>query len=250
MVVGVNPQEAANHPEILNYLVDNKVPIEERPMEIGDFTVEGLEEALLIERKSLQDFYSSLLDRRLFDQAKWMAENKGKGYTPIEIVELNGLGNLVFDSKTRKRKFVETWVFKENEARFYSAQVGLAKFGVGLVLTSDPLGTARFLRQQNDKLGEPKERKEYPERGGFRKNMSLKERKLYLVEAFGLEVGKALARDYPNVAAMTHELGYGQLMRKDMTPEALINNIANIKLDSGRRIGPVKAKQIFEVCFT
>lgn len=66
---------------VTNILHDKGVDVRLLDLEIGDFVVS---DAVCIERKTFNDFVSSVIDGRLFQQAKRMKENYEK---PIVIIE-------------------------------------------------------------------------------------------------------------------------------------------------------------------
>jgi ERCC4-type nuclease len=222
--------------------------------ELGtDFVVNGLEKSRMYERKELKDFLASIHDGRIFEQLKDLSNNKN-AYEPFIILE--GLG--FYDWTVKKWKSLADYFGEHPERKmsFFEALTTFRAFGVGLVITLDKIDTALFLTHQNIKLGKPKEKKEFPERRGFRKDWDNEKKKQYLFEAFGPTTGKALLREYRSPAGMITMLislhaskgdyEWSEVLRRG----EVVADIANIKLSSGRRIGTAKATEIFQVLFS
>jgi ERCC4-type nuclease len=224
MTLIVNKQES----ETLRGLLPLDVVIDSA---IGtDSIIQGLEKNRMYERKELKDFMASIQDGRIFEQLKELSNNKEE-YEPFLIIE--GFGFYYWTAKrwVNLRQYFD--LHPDRELAFYSVLTAIKAFNVGLVWTTDKKGTATFLIHENEKLGKAKEKKEYPERRGFKKDWDNEKKKLYLLEAFGPATAKALIKEYKTVGRI------GQ--------EADFVGIANVKLASGRRIGASKALEIFEV---
>ena len=226
IMLGVNSQEY----EILKaWLPPDTVVV--KPEELGtDAVVNGLETNRMYERKELEDFIASVIDRRIFEQLKTLSDNIANGYEPFVILEGQGF----YDWSQKKWVSLKQWLeaHPERKMAFFEALTAFRAFKVGLVLTMDKQDTALYLSFENSKLGKPKEKKEYPERGGFRKDMTVAQKQEYWMDAFGHETGKALT---PVVIAAFKDLSI---------PE---DSIANLTLKSGRHIGEKKAKEILQV---
>jgi len=67
--------------EVIDYLKKLDATVNERGLEIGDFIIS---DDVVIERKTHSDFISSIIDGRLFEQAKCMKENFNKSIVIIE----------------------------------------------------------------------------------------------------------------------------------------------------------------------
>lgn len=203
-----------------------------------DAIVQGIEKSRAFERKDLRDFMHSIRDGRLFEQLKELSNNKEE-YEPFIIIE--GLG--FWDVQSRKylnlKAFFET--YPEKKMSFYEALVAFRSFGVGLVWTVDKADTALFLTYENMKLGKPKIKRDYPERRGFRKNWSVKQKQEYLFDAFGHETGKSLMA-VGGIPTLFH-------WQHGLSDSEMIDRLSDVKLGSGRRIGKTKAKEIWEVLF-
>jgi ERCC4-type nuclease len=242
-VLYVNTQEAETLKE---WLPPDTVVV--KPEELGtDAVVQGLEKNRMYERKELRDFLASVVDRRIFDQLKTLGNNRDNGYEPFIILEGQGF----YDFETKKWYSLKAWfeLHPERKMSFYEALTAFRAFGVGLVLTTDTADTALYLVYENEKLGKPREKKEYPERGGFRRDWDTAKKKEYLMEAFGPKVGKALNKEFFNLRGLVEDMFVVDAIDWK-TPEEIVAMIAEVRLDSGRRIGTVKAKEIYEVLFT
>ena len=245
----VNSQEA----EILKGLLPPDTVVV-KPEELGtDAVVQGLEKNRMYERKDLKDFLASVQDKRIFEQLKDLSNNRN-AYEPFVILE--GLG--FYDWTIKKWMRLDDYFVSHPERKmsFYEALTAFKAFNVGLVITMDKADTALFLTHQNLKLGKPKEKREFPERKGFRRDWDNEKKKQYLFEAFGPTTGKALLREYRSPAGMITMLislhapkgdyEWSEVLRRG----EVVADIANIKLSSGRRIGTVKATEIFQVLFS
>jgi ERCC4-type nuclease len=200
--------------------------------EIGtDIIIQGVEKNRMYERKELKDFLASVHDGRIFEQLKDLSNNKD-AYEPFIILE--GLG--FYDWSVKKWLSLSDYFshHPERKMAFYEVLTAFRAFGVGLVITTDKYDTALFLTHQNVKLGKPKVKKEYPERRGFKRDWDNEKKKLYFMEAFGHETGKALLREFKRV---------------DVIPRD-VEMLAEIRLGSGRRIGKTKAEEIYDVIHT
>jgi ERCC4-type nuclease len=218
-----------------------------KPEDLGtDAVVNGLEKNRMYERKECKDLVASTHDGRIWSQLKTLSDNIENGYEPFIIME--GLG--FYDWTEKKWKSLKQYFddHPERKMSFFEAMAAFRAFRVGLVITMDKQDTALFLSYEKAKLGKPKEKKEYPERGGFRRDWDIAKKKEYLFECFGPKVGKALVAEYQTVANLI--LKNQSLVEPEFTGEEIMKRLADIKLDSGRRIGTVKGKEIYEVLFT
>jgi ERCC4-type nuclease len=216
--------------------------------ELGtDAVVNGLEKNRMYERKELKDFIASVIDRRIFDQLKVLSDNIANGYEPFVILEGQGF----YDWSAKRWLSLKQWMelHPDRKMAFYEALTAFRAFNVGLVITVDKQDTALYLSYEMARLGKPKEKKEYPERGGFRRDWDTPKKKEYLMEAFGPKVGKALLKNFFSVRDLIENFFTVDAIDWD-TPEEIQQKLADIKLESGRRIGTVKAKEIYEVLFT
>jgi ERCC4-type nuclease len=184
----IDSREASKHKDIINFLKNHNITYQIDTLEVGDFLIQGIEKNLVIERKTLSDFLGSMKDGRLWEQLK--ALSNAEGYAPFLIIE----GTYIFDPALKKPIAFGTYLKKYSsiELSFYSAIYACASFNVKLLLTKDVTGTALLLRHLSDKLGMPKEKKEYPLRSGFKKDWSLQKKRLYLFECFGVQMALAL----------------------------------------------------------
>lgn len=224
MTLFVNKQE---YETLKEWLPPDTVVV--KAEELGtDAVVQGVEKSRMYERKELKDFLASVHDGRIFEQLKDLSNNK-ENYEPFVILE--GLG--FYDWTVKKWKSLREYFVEHPERKlsFFEALAAFRAFGVGLIITTDKSDTALFLTHQNAKLGKPKEKKEYPERRGFRRDWDNEKKKLYLLEAFGHETAKALLAKYQRV---------------DLIPLT----VDDVKLASGRSIGKAKGREIFEVLHT
>ena len=151
-------------PEILKNL---GCKVEERNLEIGDYLTEG---NVCIERKTFQDFVSSIVDGRLFSQARELKEKYGKSIIVIEGSEYYGNVNI---------------------NAVYGAIASIAlDYAIPLVFLRNQAEVARFLfilAKREEKSGK-KEKIQLHRK----KPKSIKEMQEYLVASFpGISAGLA-----------------------------------------------------------
>lgn len=208
-----------------------------------DFIIQGLEKNRAYERKDLRDFLASIKDGRIWEQLKMLSDNKEE-YESYIILEGTGFYDFTEKRWVSLKQYFD--LHPDRKMAFYEALVAFRAFNVGLVLTMDRQDTALFLSFENAKLGKAKEKREYPQRAGFRRDWDTPKKQEYLLECFGPKAGKALLKALgPNWG---RTLGHWQHECPDENGQTLEDRVADIKLDSGRRIGTVKAKEIIEVC--
>ena len=217
-----------------------------KPEELGtDAVVNGLEKNRMYERKELKDLLASIHDGRIWKQLKTLSDNIDNGYEPFVIME--GLG---FYDWYQKKWFSLKQFFDQHPERkmaFFEAMAAFRAYRVGLVITTDAQDTALFLSYETSKLGKPKEKKEYPERGGFRKDWDNPKKREYLFDAFGHVTGQAIVVNLMDIYSIIADHLEADPGEEELLKEEGIKKIAEFKLKSGRRIGTVKAKEIYEV---
>ncbi len=187
---------------IVEKLKNLGVTVKEIKLEVGDYLIS---ERVVVERKTAKDFVNSIIDGRLFDQARALVENFQR---PILLIE----GNNFFERNIHP-----------NAIRGAIASL-VMDFGIPIVHTKDLDETAELLATmakrelKNGKLARLREEK---------KPTTDKELQLYLVE--GLPgVGPELAR---------------KLLRKFKTVEGVFTaNEKELKTVEG--LGPKRAKEI------
>lgn len=206
--------------------------------EIGtDAIVQGVEKSRMFERKELKDLFASIRDGRIFEQLKEMSNNKEE-YEPFVIVEGLGFYYPPVGKWVNLKQYLE--LNPTQKMGFYETQVAFHSFGVGLITTTDKADTCLFLTYENTKLGEPKVKREYPERRGFRKDWDNAKKREYLFDAFGHQTGKALLA--VGILTLFH-------WQHGLTDSEMIDRLSDVKLASGRRIGKAKADEVFQVLF-
>lgn len=186
MTLYVNTQE---YNTLKEWLPPDTVVV--KPEELGtDAVVQGVEKGRMYERKDLKDFLASVQDGRVFKQLKTLSDNK-ENYEPYLIVEIpSGL----YDNSQHKWLNLEKYfeLYPEKELMLYSTMVAIRAFDVGLIITTGPKGTVRFLINENKRLGKPKTKRDFPERQGMKSSWSKEQKLLYFYDAFGHEFAKSL----------------------------------------------------------
>jgi ERCC4-type nuclease len=219
-----------------HYLSSSEVTVDKEVQ--TDVVIQGVEKNRAYERKDIHDALNSIIDGRFFQQLKELSDN-AEEYEPFIIFE--GFG--FYDPSAKKwlslKQFFE--LHPERESAFYAAMAAVKAFNVGLVWTKDSHGTALFIVQENKKLGSPKVKREFPERQGFKKNWTTEQKRLYMLDCFGHETAKAIAENW----VYLWNIANGEMISR----EQVMKDIGNVRLKSGRRIGEVKGKEIYEVLY-
>lgn len=282
-MIVVDSREASKHKSIVTYLTDAGVKVEEANLEVGDFlvfanlpTVEGDDGdkewlcshnvghginvhtcdgccssgkpkvGYALERKTTSDLISSLHTERGWEQVRGLADAKEQGYTPRIIWE----SGYVWDNDKKRPISWQTYLkIKPNlEVNWYSLIEGVSKWGIPIMPTTGEDGTAKLLKYLDDKLGRGQVKHDYPLRSGFRKDMSIGDKRVYLFDAFGHATGKALLSAYGSPIGLTDRKWLTHWVDGKWTDqERLVKEVADVKLESGRRIGEKKAREVLEV---
>lgn len=108
--------------EVIEHLKNMGANVNEMNLKIGDFVCSG--DGVIIERKSHNDFVSSIVDGRIFEQLKYLKENYKR---PVIIVE--GISNREIDDNALKATIASL----------------IAKFDASFVNTKNSLDTARMV---------------------------------------------------------------------------------------------------------
>jgi Fanconi anemia group M protein len=161
-MIVVDSNEAAEAPTIAEILRTG-AEVAVRQLEAGDYLLTGQFGSVLVERKRVPDFLSSLKGR-LWDQLERIRSFEG---TKVLILE----GNVGFYRRTG-------W----NETAVLAMIDKIAvELGIPIVPTPDERGTAAYLLWKHKRLGEVREPREYPLRVA-RREMTPEERALYTLE--------------------------------------------------------------------
>jgi len=183
--------------------------IQVKQLEVGDFV---LSDEVVVERKTIEDFLSSLIDGRLFNQLTMMSSNYA---APLIILE--GNPNELYTTRN----------IHENAIKAALASIAL-NYRVPILYTHDVQDTAKlvFLIAKREQLGSEKEIRL---RVG-RKGLTIPEQQQYILEGFPL-VGPNLAK---------------ALLKKLGSIRSIVN--ATVKeLQEVDKMGPKKAKKLLEV---
>jgi Fanconi anemia group M protein len=108
--------------DVINELTEFDVVIKEMPLEVGDYV---LSDRVIVERKTSRDFVKSIVDGRIFEQARSMQESFEK---PILIVE----------------GYETPWGIAENALKGAIASL-ILDFGISILRTDDASDTARTM---------------------------------------------------------------------------------------------------------
>ncbi|MCR4335442.1 MAG: DEAD/DEAH box helicase [archaeon] len=207
IIIYVDSREQASGVTIKLSKMDAVIKVKQ--LEVGDFI---LSDKVVVERKTIEDFLSSLIDGRLFNQLTMMSSNYD---SPLIILEGN------------HDELYTTRNIHENAIKAALASIAL-NYRIPILYTHDVEETAKlvYLIAKREQLGSEKEIKL---RVG-RKGLTISEQQQYILEGFPL-VGPSLAK---------------ALLQKFGTVRAAIN--ASIKeLQEVENMGPKKAKKIHEV---
>jgi ERCC4-type nuclease len=213
----------------------------ESPLELGDYIIQGETKNYIIEHKTLADLFLSFESgNRLIDQLKGLSNSRELSYTPIIAIT----GQYMFDVILKKPVSFSTYLARHpnKETEYNSILFTISAFHIPILWFPDVPHLYKFLVYLESKVGQAREKKEYPERGGFRKDMTLDERRLYVLEAFGFETAKAILTKYGSLSAFLKE-------NLNKSKEDSIKEIAELKTKA-KTIGTKKAEQIWEVLFS
>lgn len=198
-----------NKGQLLRYLYEKDIQIETKALEVGDFI---LSDECVVELKKVPDFVNSLVDGRLFTQAKELRENFQK---PLYIIE----GDM--------RDIFEIRNVHPNAIR--AAMISLTlDYQIPFLFSHDTEETVNLLislakREQLDNNKEISLR-------GSKRTWSVEEQQQFLVEGLPL-VGPKLAKS---------------LLKEFKSPITLLN-AAEEDLRKIDKLGPKKAKLIREL---
>ncbi len=193
--------------EILMKLKD-KTQVDFRQLPVGDFI---LSDRVVVERKTQEDFLTSIIDNRLFNQAKEMSETYD---IPLLIIE--GSGDLYSMRNIHP-----------NAVRAAIASLAV-DFGIAVIYSCDEIDTADFL-YQIAKREQIDEGREIRLRGG-KKPLLMKEKQRYVIESL------------PNVSSVLAQ----RLLEKYDTVENVMK-ASEKELMEVEGIGKKKAEEIRKV---
>lgn len=189
-------------------ILREKAKVDFRRLEVGDFI---LSNSVGVERKSVSDFLNSIVDKRLFTQAKELARN-----FPVAMMIIEGEEDLY-----------SLRDIHPNAIRGALASLAL-DFGIFIIPTRDAEDTGNLLyaiakREQDPELKDVALR-------GEKKPLNLEEKQRYLVESL------------PNVSAVLAR----RLLKKFKSVKEVIN-APRKKLTEIEGIGKIKSKEIKKV---
>ncbi|VVC00433.1 3'-flap repair endonuclease Xpf [uncultured archaeon] len=190
-------------------LKDTDAVIRVKQLEVGDFV---LSDDVVVERKTVEDFLSSVVDGRLFSQLTMMSSNYS---APLIILEGN------------PQELFTLRNIHENAIRGILSSIAL-NYKIPILYASSEEETAKYLYTiaKREQLGSEKEIRL---RVG-RKGLTTAEQQQFVVEGFPL-VGPSLAK---------------ALLKKFSNIRGIVN--ASIKeLQEVEKMGPIKAKKLHEV---
>ncbi len=187
-------------------LYERGVKIEAKHLEVADFVVS---DRVAIERKTLKDFESSIIDGRLFKQCEELIDNYER---PVMIIE----GGSLFASRLHP-----------NSVRGALASV-TTDFGIPVITVDDGVETAllviAYARREQSELKRP---------------VVLTARKKSLTDADFME---SIMASFPNVGAQIAI----NLLRHFKTLRNIFN-ASEDELTKVEKVGPVIAKRIIEL---
>jgi len=164
---------------ILSELVSNKeIETEIKPLKIGDYLIGNT----IIERKTISDFISSMISRRLIEQLKQMQQY------PNKLLILEGNFEEAYNEKSR---------LNPNSIRGFILST-LMNFQIPIIFTKDYRETANYIiilaKQQLKKSVEISLHSRIPK--------TIKEQKQYILEAFpniGPVTAKKLLKEFKTI---------------------------------------------------
>ena len=185
------------------------VSLQVKQLEVGDFI---LSDNVVVERKTVEDFLSSITDGRLFNQLTSMASNYD---APLLILEGNPAELFTLRN------------IHENAIRGILASIAL-NYRIPILYAQDEEETVKYIYQIAKREQTGKENEIHLRVG--RKGLTTKQQQQYVLEGFPM-VGPQLAR---------------ALLAKFGNIRAIVN--ASVKeLQEVDKMGPIKAHKIHEV---
>jgi len=170
MTIYIDSREHSQHPEFYNMLSkEHEVVVQMLPS--ADFVITGMYKTCVIERKHVLDFIASLQGKRLFNELITMKSYEGD--VDCRLV-LEGWIGLI-----RKRRWNEKSIYAE-----FDAVVAKEKWNVPIIPTPDVRGTATYISWKQSQLGHPPTKKKYALRIGAKRQMTLKEKALCILQGF------------------------------------------------------------------
>ncbi len=194
---------------VIMRLKDTDAVIRVKQLDVGDFV---LSDEVVVERKTVEDFLSSVVDGRLFSQLVMMSSNYA---APLIILE--GNPHELFTLRN----------IHENAIRGILSSIAL-NYKIPILYAANEEETAKYIYTiaKREQLGTEKEIRL---RVG-RKGLTLREQQQFLVEGFplvGPGLAKALLKKFGNVRG---------IVTASLT-----------ELQEVEKMGPIKAKKIHEV---
>ena len=215
--VVVDSREASKNRDIVDYLRRKGLEIAVAAMNAGDYYLLASEDrrALLVERKTVNDFLNSIRDNRLWEQLALLKEAARRENVDLLVV-LEG-------SLTTVQRY-RAWSI---QAVLRILDTVTLEWRVPVLPTPDKEATARWLASKAKSLGSPRTKKP-PRLRVERKPLTPVERALYVAEGL---VGPVLAR---------------RLLSRFKT----LRNLANAEIEDlieVEGIGEKRAREIYEV---
>ncbi len=191
---------------ILKYLIEHGVTVLPKKLEVADFI---LSDDIAVERKEVEDFTSSLIDQRLFNQATELKRNFEK---PLFIIE-GDLSEIFFSRNI-------------NPDALRSAMISLlVDYQIPFLFSSNKQETAKYLYLIAKR--EQIEKKKLISLRGSKRLTSIPEMQQFFIEGLPL-IGPALTK---------------KLLKHFKTPKALLN-ASKEELQNVKNLGPKKAEKI------
>lgn len=169
MSLVIDSQEASQHPSFEKFF-SKMFKVEVKPLIAGDFFLFGLENNVVIERKSVLDFLESLKGR-IWEQLAMMKAYEGN---PTCRIILEG-----WTGKWRRRNWNESSIYSQLDAI-----VEKEKWNVPIIPTPDIRGTLSYIRWKAKSIGQPKEKKYYLPKIKM-KPKTFEEQQLIVISAIG-----------------------------------------------------------------
>jgi len=197
-------------------------------LDAGDFLIPGVGErdAILIERKDDSDFLKSLQGTKDMTTGLWV---QGRLWNQLERMTKSGVGKL--------RLLIEGNPYRKNltaykkggffPERLWGTFEGIADWGVPVIMKKNKDETLEWLNFLIKRQNRPK--KLYPLRASAKKEMSLRDKKLYLLQGL------------PKIGPVTSKSIYGEY---GTIIDALFDCMHWDKIN---RIGPSTAKEAYDI---
>lgn len=151
---------------VYSYLISHDFDIEVKELKIGDYIVKNI----VIERKTISDFISSMINKRLLKQLEELKQYKSK------LLIIEGIGEKEFYPENNKENKIS---INPNAIRGFLLSI-LLKHNIPIIFSKNSEDTGKFI----EVLANKKEQEQEISMNAIKKNLTSKERLRFILEGF------------------------------------------------------------------